>query len=318
VDTIALPYKGVITPPADPVKLGYIFGGWFKDAALTQSYEFPATMPAEDTVVYAKWNPDITQYRIEHYLQNLENDKYTLAETEYFTGLTDTSKSIGSSIYLDHHPKSYEGFTAAAYPASFRLLPDGSTVLRLYYNRNRYTVTFRPNNNGSDIVYTVKYGGRINVPVVTWVRHSFTGWFEEIPETMPARNLTFDAQWTTAGQVNYRIEHYKEALNGSYDLAETENLSDVANQRVTAAVKSYTGFSYDPVAPGTVTSGIVTSDGSLVLKLYYTRNSYTLTFDANGGTGSTSRQAKFGEPISAPTVTKAGYNLAGWNPAVPI
>lgn len=316
VDAIALPYQGVITPPANPVKVGYIFDGWYKDEALTQSYAFPAAMPAEDTVLYARWSPAAnTKYRIEHYQQNLENDLYTLAETEYLTGTT------GTVVWITGKIKSYEDFTYKSVLSDdfVTIAPDGSGVLKIFYKRNSYTATFLPKNNDSSeaVVNTVKFGGKINVPVFTWARHSFAGWSPAVPETMPAQNLTFEAQWTTAGQVAYKVEHYKEGLDGSYTLAETENLSDIANQTVTATAKSYDGFSYNRIASGTVPSGIVTSDGSLVLKLYYTRNSYTLTFDTNGGTGDVTRQAKFGEPISTPPVTREGYNLTGWSPAVP-
>jgi uncharacterized repeat protein (TIGR02543 family) len=312
VDAIALPYKGVITPPANPVKVGYVFSGWYKDEALTQSYAFPATMPAEDTVLYAKWEPaSDTKFKVEHYKQNLENDLYTLAETENRTGITDTEVSV--------NPKSYEGFSVGTGQRFVRILADGSAVRVFLYKRNSYTATFQPNNGkiNADVENTVKFGGKINTPIFTRARHSFAGWSPAIPETMPAQNTTFTAQWTTVGQVAYKVEHYKEGLDGIYTLAETENLTDVANQTVTATAKSYDGFSYNRIAPNTVASGIVIADGSLVLKLYYARGSYTLTFDANGGTGGFTRQAKFGESISAPAVTKEGYNLTGWSPAVP-
>jgi uncharacterized repeat protein (TIGR02543 family) len=248
VSAIALPYNTAITPPANPAKVGYVFGGWYKDAALTQSYAFPATMPAEDTVLYAKWEPAAdTRYRVEYYQQNLENDLYTLAETEYFTGVT------GAEVRV--RPKSYEGFTLRGDQLLFvRILADGSAVLKLLYDRNSYTVEFYA-NNGKPNAYvkdTAKFGGKINVPVFTRARHSFAGWSEAVPETMPARNLTFEAQWTTVGQVAYKVEHYKEGLEGGYVLAETENLTDVANQTVTATAKSYDGFSYNRIAPGTV------------------------------------------------------------------
>ena len=42
------------------------------------------------------------------------------------------------------------------------------------------------------------------------------------------------------------------------------------------------GFTYDASNSGNAISGTITGDGSLVLKLYYTRNSYTLTLDFNG------------------------------------
>lgn len=318
VDTIALPYMGEITPPSNnPVKTGYQFGGWYADENLTEEYTFPETMPAKDTVIYAGWIPNTdTPYRVEHYHQNVENDQYTLVETEYRTGTTGAAIGLSPSLKFKH----YEGFTEVYYSEFTNIAPDGSTVFVFLYDRNIYTATFLPNNNGASntVVKEVKFGGKINVPVFTWARHSFVGWSSAIPEIMPAQDLTFTAQWTTAGQVDYKVEHYKESLDGSYFLAETDNLSDITGQTVTATVKNYDGFSYNRTVPGTIPSGIVTSDGNLVLRLYYTRNSYTLTFDANDGTGNIiTRQAKSGEPISAPEFTREGYNLTGWSPAVP-
>ena len=45
-------------------------------------------------------------------------------------------------------------------------------------------------------------------------------------------------------------------------------------------------------------------------------NQYTVTFDANGGSGGWSRGMDYGSAISAPTVTRTGYTFTGWSPAV--
>ena len=113
MDTIALPYNAVITPPSnDPAKTGYQFGGWYADEDLTEEYTFPETMPARDTIVYAKWIPNTdTPYRVEHYQQNVENDLYTLVETEYRTGTTDAAIGLSPSLKF----KNYEGFSVAYY-----------------------------------------------------------------------------------------------------------------------------------------------------------------------------------------------------------
>lgn len=313
VDTIVLPYNGAITPMAsNPARAGYVFGGWYRDEALTQAYSLPATMPAEDIVLYAKWEPaNNTKYRVEYYQQNISNDLYTLVETENHAGTTEQAYT--------HWPKTYEGFSAGISDSGnyyVTVLADGSAVLRYYYNRNSYSLTFDSAYGNKTTETTVKFGAPISVPVVTRPRNSFTGWFPIVPETMPAQDLYFTAQWTTVGQKDYKIEHYQENLSGGYTLTDTDNLTDTSNQTVTATVKNYAGFTYNRNASGTVASGTVASDGSLVLKLYYTRNSYTLTFDPNGGTGGDTRQVKFGEAISAPAVTKEGYNLTGWSPAI--
>lgn len=43
-----------VAKPADPVKSGWIFGGWYKDAACKEAYDF-ATTVSGDFTLYAKW-----------------------------------------------------------------------------------------------------------------------------------------------------------------------------------------------------------------------------------------------------------------------
>jgi hypothetical protein len=45
--------------------------------------------------------------------------------------------------------------------------------------------------------------------------------------------------------------------------------------------------------------------------------SYTITFNASGGTGGTSGAMAFGTALIAPTVAKVGYTFMGWDPEVP-
>ena len=55
VRTQELEYGQVVTPPTDPLKEDYFFGGWFSDAALTESYDFTQEVTSNFTL-YAKWN----------------------------------------------------------------------------------------------------------------------------------------------------------------------------------------------------------------------------------------------------------------------
>lgn len=107
------------------------------------------------------------------------------------------------------------------------------------------------------------------------------------------------AAWTPNTDTPYKVEHYQEKLDGTYVKADTDELTGTTDTRATAVAKSYTGFTVDKTVEGTVESGIIAGDGSLVLKLYYTRNSYIISSDLriNGG-----------EPVKAP-----GKNYS-WSP----
>ena len=95
--------------------------------------------------------------------------------------------------------------------------------------------------------------------------------------TVDEDDMVFTAQWEARTDTPYTVEHYLEKLDGSYALDTTEPLKGTTDTTVTAAAKSYDNFTYDSTVPGTVASGNIAGDGSLVLKLFYTRNTYDYT-----------------------------------------
>ena len=95
--------------------------------------------------------------------------------------------------------------------------------------------------------------------------------------TVDEDDMVFTAQWEARTDTPYTVEHYLENLDGSYALDTTEHLKGTTDTTVTAAAKSYDNFTYDSTVPDTVASGNIAGDGSLVLKLFYTRNTYDYT-----------------------------------------
>ena len=80
---------------------------------------------------------------------------------------------------------------------------------------------------------------------------------------------------------------------------------------VTAEQKTYPHFTYK--ASGSTKTGTIAPDGSLVLKLYYTRDTYTVTFVGNGGTlesGNATQTVRYGNAATIPTFARKGYTLS--------
>ena len=140
---------------------------------------------------------------------------------------------------------------------------------------------------------------------------------------MPAEAVEITGSFTTNTDTAYKVEHYKQNLDGTYptEASETENKTDgTTDTEVTATAKSYEGFTFDETVEGTVKSGNVAGDGSLTLKLYYTRNSYKVTYKYTGTTPSGAselpREAeyKYGENVTvAEAATAPGYTFSGWS-----
>ena len=116
--------------------------------------------------------------------------------------------------------------------------------------------------------------------------------------------------------IKYTVEYYTEELDGTYTLAQTAEVKSEPDLAVTAEQIVIDGFTFDADNAENVLTG--TASEELVLKLYYTRNSYTLTWDAGEGTiisaddAYTHGTVKYGAPITYPEAELSGYT-AVWS-----
>ncbi|MCQ2347720.1 MAG: InlB B-repeat-containing protein [Paludibacteraceae bacterium] len=132
------------------------------------------------------------------------------------------------------------------------------------------------------------------------------------------KNYALTAQWAPNTNTSYTVKHYQQKLDDTYpsEPTETEDLTGTTDASVTPNTKSYTGFT----APSTQTLTIA-ANGTTVVTYNYERESYTLTWNLDGGSikiaGTAAGSVKFGASLTAPTVEKTGYTFTGWNPEVP-
>ncbi|MFR3219353.1 MAG: InlB B-repeat-containing protein [Ruthenibacterium lactatiformans] len=319
--TVSYKYGAEVRVADKATAPGYTFDGWKKDNAEVTSF----TMPAGAVQLTGRFTANTdTGYKVEHYQQNLAGDAFVLFETEEQNATTDT--------HVSATPKDYTGFTydgtVDGTVTEGNVAGDGSLVLKLYYTRDSYKVTYQYTGKvptgASELPAetTEKYGAAVTVAAdATAPGYTFSGWSREDGFTMPAENVTITGSFTANGETPYKVEHYQQNLeDDGYTLAETENLTGETDTTATANPKTYTGFAFDGTAEGTVASGNIAGDGSLVLKLYYTRNSYDVTY-AYTGTVPTGASAlpekatvKYGAPVTvAEAATAPGYTFSGWS-----
>ena len=201
-------------------------------------------------------------------------------------------------------------------------------LVNLDYNGNGYTAGHVPDGKQYDKGTEVKVSDKATLEKTGY---DFKGWntaddgtgTSYQPEDIITlqESVTLYAQWEPKNSTEYKVEHWQQQLDGTYRKAEEESKKGRTDSKVTANPKNYTGYVYNPDHHDSKAEGVIRADGSLVLKLYYDRATYTVTYDLDGG--SSSEQLvypglKYGEntPTLKADPEKLGHTFLGWNPTI--
>ena len=285
-------YYGATVSARTPEKAGYAFQGWEE--------EVPSTMPAQNITLTAKWNEnpaDYTDYDIAVAAANAKK-----AEANYDKTYTEASrKALDAALAVDVSGKKLsEQGVVDAQTAAINAAVKG-------LEKMTYNATFYVDGEEYRVVPT-KVGEQIVAPEAPSKQgYTFTGWTPEVG-TMGIEDVSFNAVFS-AGTVAYTVETYVMDVTGNYGDAAIENKSATTGETVSVTPEAREGFS---VAAESVLSGEVKADGSLVLKVYYSRNQYKLTVDGNV------TNVYYGAAISvSEPAAREGYTFAGWDRDVP-
>ena len=296
-------YGASITLPNEPTKLGYTFKGWAN---------CPATIPAEDTTVTAKWEINTrAAYRIIYWQESLETPgTYEMAknkngEADIVAGTDVVGKNISYSVEKNR----YEGFEPAVEKnkGDIQVTADGLAVKNIYYNRKTYTIKFyvsqrrdyfgNPTDWKADnnLEISARYGEDVSTQWndkkhsdKIWATTSKGGTYYTNFSNMPAKNISMYGFVKESG---VDIVYYIETLDGkikeyqSYDIKYVRLTSEDA--------QPINGFSFDMndalnygwyrnnnnyVKDVSYFADKVTGETRYGGFLYYSRNSYVLHF----------------------------------------
>lgn len=164
--------------PADPTKEGYTFIGWYNGES-EWNFETPVTA---DLTLTAKW----------------QINRYTITfDTAGGSEVAPITQDYGTTITPPAAP-TRTGYTFAGWDREIpTAMPAENMTITARWQVNQYTITFKPENGGQDIVIKQDYGTAITAPAnPTKTGYTFAGWDKTIPTTMPAGNMTITAQWT--------------------------------------------------------------------------------------------------------------------------
>ena len=278
-------YGTQIAAPANPTRKGYTFKGWDK--------EIPETMPAENITVKAQW--EINQYTITF-------------DTNGGSEIAPITQGYGTEITAPDNP-TRKGYTFKGWDKEIpETMPAENITVKAQWEINQYTITF-DTNGGSEIApITQGYGTEITAPDnPTRKGYTFKGWDKEIPETMPAENITVKAQW----EINQYTITFD--TNGGSEIAPiTQGYGTEITAPDNPTRKGYTFKGWDKEIPETMPAENIT------VKAQWEINQYTITFDTNGGSEIAPITQGYGTEITAPdNPTRKGYTFKGWDKEIP-
>jgi len=185
----------------DPAITGFDFEGWIsQDISTPTKGVIVDTSLCKDLHFYAVFNAEKVNYTIEYHYMSLDGTTYNLGNTVIKQELADETITVTPN-------KAYEkvGFTTPQ-AQTVTIKPNGSTVVKFEYVRNKYTITISENETNSGIA-TLSGAGEYyfgaTVPFVATLKefYQFKGWLKD-GNTINDQ-LSFDYEFTDAKDVTF-------------------------------------------------------------------------------------------------------------------
>ena len=283
-----------VTLPTDVTRTGYTFKGWYDNENLTGS-PVTAIGGAEtgNKEYWAKW--EINQYKITF-------------DTNGGREIAPITQEYGTEITVPADP-TRKGYTFKGWDKEIpETMPADNITVKAQWGINQYTITFDTNGGSKIAPITQDYGTAITAPAdPTRKGYTFKGWDKEIPETMPADNITVKAQW----EINQNTIPFDS--NAGSEIAKiTQDYGTEITAPDNPTRKGYTFKGWDKEIPKTMPAENIT------VKAQWKINQYTITFDTNGGSEIVPITQDYGTEITAPNnPTRKGYTFMGWDKEIP-
>ena len=311
------------TPTFDliiPTRDGYTFDGWYLEETFKNQVTKVGIGSYGDKVYYAKWSANTdTKYTVIYYLQNIDDDNYTPYETLELEGETDTT------VYGETERYTHFTYNATKGMLSGNINGDGSQVLSVYYTRDSYKIIANNNNakagTSTQVNGNYRYNKEFTLKATTNAGYTFLGWYEGTKLVCESEEFTFNAEkkvtytatWSANTDTKYTVIYYLQNIDDdNYTPHETVVLEGETDTMAYGETERYAHFTYN--ASTGLVSGNINGDGSQVLNVYYTRNTYTISVEGSSyGEVTNTGIYKFGEEVSSTASIKLlGYELVGW------
>ncbi len=290
-----------LVAPDDPTRAGYTFGGWYKEAACTNRWNFDTDTLTANAYLYAKWT-------INTYTVTFEDWDGTVLKTQ--------TVKYSNAATAPEHPQRV-GYTFASWNKDFDEITYNMTVTA-QYTINTFAVMF--NTNGGSIVSSqnIKYGSNVTQPQdPTKDGYVFDGWYSDSNfnnaynfAAKVTANITLYAKWTMN---TYMVTFMNDGLVHTVTSANS-SMKIVAPDDPTRAGYTFGGWYKEAACTNRWNFDTDTLTANAYLYAKWTINTYTVTFEDWDGTVLKTQTVKYSNAATAPEhPQRVGYTFASWN-----
>ncbi len=306
-------YGGKATmPEIEPTKAGYTFGGWYKDAGYTQTYDFTSVI-TEAVTIYAKWNAQM----------------HTVSfEVDGGSAVSNQSVAHGEKASEPTPAPTKAGYTFGGWYTDagrtqiydFNSVITEAVTIYAKWNAQTYTVSFEVDGGSAVSNQSVAHGEKASLPTQapTKAGYTFEGWYTDVTHTdiydfnkEITANTTIYAKWKP---LKYTVSF------------EVDGGSAVSDQSIAHGGKA-TMPQVEPTKAGYTFGGWYTDagytqtydfnsniTGNITIYAKWNAQMYTVSFEVDGGSAISNQSVAHGGKATMPQVepTKAGYTFGGW------
>ena len=317
----------------EPVKLGYVFTGWYSSPNFADG-----TGVNEQTIVhygltdlYAKYAPSTYELEIDPNGGEIKNGNVSeqveykgtkvLPEVER-TGYNFDGWDVikGDDTTISESINEESGKTIYTVTMGYR-----NSIVRANWSINSYTLTFDKNNGTPNQTMTVEYNSTVPIMDPSKTGYTFTGWTnieKLVGGRMPAEDVVLTANYTVN---NYKWLVNHNIMNGDgtgYDFVEAETGDGAYGTKFKGTLKNYPGFKNPPQREGVIAEDVKPGEAGdpihNVLNYDYVREANNLTISPNGGIYNGSidptiiNNVYFEQIVELDSVTREGYDFREW------
>ena len=295
-----------------PKKENDKFLGWYTDSALTKKF-IPESQIVKNTTLYARWkNSDTVTYTVKYMYGDVE-----IAPAKQQTVIRNSTVSEPAETVEGYYPETLS--------ISAMITSNGQEIIFKYRSVQSWTYTVKYLLEGTEkpVPGSKFETGTTSDQNVMITFKTFDGY---TLKSDPVKKVTKEAPevifYYVPKTAIYHVQHWFEKLDGDFGLRYIDTFNTAAGLSVTTEGKDkqqVDGFTLDTSIDGTVTEGITDIQNVLSLKLYYTRNTHSVTYQYEGsvpadapavpGEAAHKYQAKVAVKEN-PNVT--GYVFSGW------